>query len=188
MTEVRENNTFEIQCRNPACTKKERNVEIVHGDEKKFFSLDSKNWRNARYCPACAGNMSFWCSECGGWHEVGHLSVKPYICPTVINTAINKYESALVSYLIAYFIPIAIWFIIVTIGMFLAWPATEIVLLGHNILISDYPLWSALLIIPFGWLIGCSWVYIENKKRKANFQKECSKEWELMQRFPNRVQ
>lgn len=170
------NDTVAVQCLHEGCRIKAHVLARVCPDDNRSLSMqNSENWH---YCPACRGYTVFQCPECLDWHEVRHLSTKPYVCPTVIITAIDKYESALVSYLIAYFIPIAIWFIIV----FLTW-----LVLGHKMFISDYPFWSMLLIIPFGWFIGCLWVYIENKKRKANFQKECSKEWELMQRFSNRV-
>lgn len=176
------NNFFvTVQCRNRSCGMRECTLTTFCTNEAHLKS-ESENWR---YCPSCQRQTKFQCPECKDWHEISYLPTKPYVCPSVVKTAIEKYNSIYSAWKV-----IAVFFAGFAVPLFSILPYGEvkiwekITFLGYTIPASNFATYN-ILFIPIIWIFGGIWVHCINKKRKAKFAKDFPKEWELVQRFQN---
>jgi hypothetical protein len=146
-------------------------LTAVHADDNDPKS--SSNPKNWRFCPSCQRDTVFQCPECLEWHEVRHLSLQPYVCPTAVSVVRKKLTSTLFDPMYRCFGLLALWLM----GNFVVgiWYAPE--WYGRFLLIT-----GGLTIFAIFLVLFCLEPFI-NQKRTAKFAKEFPTEWSILQRL-----
>jgi hypothetical protein len=172
---MRDSERTTVRCLSPndKCGIGTNNLAIVYAGDVAHDSVNNpKNWR---YCPSCGENTVFQCPECLEWHEVRHLSMKPYVCPTVIDKAKEKLASTLFDPRLA------------CIGLFVLWVIGNFVGLYQYTPTEYMPIMmitAGLTIFTTFLVMFCLEPFV-NKKRKAKFAEKFPNEWSILQRLQN---